>query len=162
MSNCEYARTPHDVPLPLLPASSKLTCTPIYQLESINDHLGEQTSDSTRFSRVLASKKHFDLVSEKEIQAAKAQLNAEIAPQLKHLIMRAEEALQRDERRSKMLKAKVRGALVDAQGWSIFAHNALSIFALRLLSRAFVWSSWPSCMTYLSIGLILGQRVIPN
>ena len=79
----------------------------IAQLESINDHLGEQTSDFARFSHVLASKKHFDLVSEKEIAIAKAHLSAEIAPQLKQLIIRAEAALQRDERRSKTVKAKV-------------------------------------------------------
>jgi DASH complex subunit SPC19 len=76
-------------------------------LESINDHLTEQTSDFARFSHVLSSKKHFDLVSEKEIQVAKAHLSAEIAPQLKQLIMKAEEALQREERRSKSMKVKV-------------------------------------------------------
>jgi hypothetical protein len=83
------------------------TYCPSLQLESINNHLQEQTIDFKRFSNVLASKKHFDLVSEKEIKEAKAHLSAEITPQLEQLLSKAKEALEREEGKAKALKTTV-------------------------------------------------------
>ncbi|PWN90485.1 hypothetical protein FA10DRAFT_266956 [Acaromyces ingoldii] len=85
-------------------ASVELTAS---TLEASNDSLSQSTGDFARFARVLASKRHFDLVAEGEIRAARDHLSAEIAPQLKELILRAEEALQKDEREAKLLKSKV-------------------------------------------------------
>lgn len=73
----------------------------------MNDHLEEQTNDFKRFATVLNSKKHFDLVSEKQIRKAKIRWSAETEPQLKQLIYRAQEALQRDRKNCKTLKTQV-------------------------------------------------------
>lgn len=86
------------------------------QLEASNASLAECTDDFGRLANVLGSKRHFDLVSEQEIRSARDHLSAEIAPQLKELILRAEEALQRDERRVKTLKGKV-GKRIRVQLW---------------------------------------------
>lgn len=74
--------------------------------------MAAETGDMQRLSRALRSKKHFDLVSEADVRSVRDHLAAEIAPQLKELIVRAEEALQRDERRAKTLKAKVRSVVI--------------------------------------------------
>lgn len=86
---------------------STTTYSPFAQLETSNTTLAEQTSDFARLAAVVRSKRHFDLVSETEIRHAREHLQAEIAPQLKELILRAEAALQQDERKTKALRSKV-------------------------------------------------------
>lgn len=67
----------------------------------------DETKDLSRLASVLRSKRHFDLISEREIKDAQDHLSIEILPQLKELILRAEEALQKDERKAKTLRGKV-------------------------------------------------------
>ena len=67
----------------------------------------DETKDLSRLASVLRSKRHFDLISEREIKDAQDHLSVEILPQLKELILRAEEALQKDERKAKTLRGKV-------------------------------------------------------
>ncbi|PWN41101.1 hypothetical protein IE81DRAFT_324927 [Ceraceosorus guamensis] len=68
--------------------------------------LSASTADFDRLSKVLASKRHFDLVSEADIRSARNHLSAEIAPQLRELIPMAEQAVQREERIVKALRTK--------------------------------------------------------
>ncbi|CAD6916913.1 unnamed protein product, partial [Tilletia laevis] len=53
---------------------------------------------------------HFDLVAEQEIVRAKEHLAAEIAPQLHELILRAEAAVEKVERRARAAKNRVQQA----------------------------------------------------
>lgn len=77
------------------------------QLESSVAMLQSATADMPRLAKVLASKRHFDLVSERDIRSAREHLSAEIAPQLRELIPLAEQALEREEKVVKSLKSKV-------------------------------------------------------
>ena len=83
-------------------------------MEAGNATLAEETKDLSRLAKVLRSKRHFDLITEQEIKDASDHLSAEILPQLKELILRAEEALQKDERKAKMLRGKVGDEMVNA------------------------------------------------
>ncbi|KAK0555365.1 DASH complex subunit spc19 [Tilletia horrida] len=71
----------------------------------------EATVDFPRLATVLANKKHFDLVAESEIIKAKEHLAAEIAPQLHELILRAEAAVEKTERRARAAKNKAQQAV---------------------------------------------------
>jgi len=77
------------------------------QLESSVALLQTATADMPRLAKVLASRRHFDLVSERDIRSARDHLSAEIAPQLRELIPLAEQALEREEKVVKSLKSKV-------------------------------------------------------
>ncbi|KAK0563125.1 hypothetical protein OC844_002352 [Tilletia horrida] len=74
------------------------------------DTLREATADFPRLSIALANKKHFDLVAEQEIVQAKEHLAAEIAPQLHELILRAETAVEKVERRARAAKNRAQQA----------------------------------------------------
>ncbi|CEH12678.1 DASH complex subunit Spc19 [Ceraceosorus bombacis] len=84
-------------------SSVELSCA---TLESSVSMLAASTADFDRLSKVLASKRHFDLVSEADIRSARNHLSAEIAPQLRELIPMAEQAVQREERIVKALRTK--------------------------------------------------------
>lgn len=104
------------------------------QLEASNAALAAETGDMRRLADALRSKRHFDLVSETDIRSVRDHLAAEIAPQLKELIVRAEEALQGEERKAKTLRAKVRTARQPGTG-SLATDNALTH---RLHSRTHI------------------------
>ncbi|PWN37510.1 uncharacterized protein FA14DRAFT_187610 [Meira miltonrushii] len=75
-------------------------------LEASNATLTDETKDLARLANAVRSKRYFDLISEREIKDAQDHLSVEILPQLKELILKAEEALQKDERRAKILRGK--------------------------------------------------------
>ena len=57
--------------------------------------------------RACSPGQHFDLVSETDVRHAREHVAAEIAPLLRELIVRAEEALARDEQNARSLRTKV-------------------------------------------------------
>lgn len=76
-------------------------------LELANASVSEATADMPRLKRVLANKRHFDLVSVSEIAKARDHLSAEIQPQILQLVEKAKENLEREERQMKTLRNKV-------------------------------------------------------
>ncbi|KAE8209856.1 hypothetical protein CF327_g6213 [Tilletia walkeri] len=116
--------------------ASLQACT--YSLESANqtlahsvDTLREATADFPRLAVALANKKHFDLVAEQEIIRAKEHLAAEIAPQLHELILRAESAVERVERKARAAKNRAQQAaakLEQQQPRSTASSTAAPVF----------------------------------
>jgi len=79
-------------------------------LEHSANILREATADFPRLATAVANKKHFDLVAESEIVRAKEHLAAEIAPQLHELILRAESAVEKVERKARAAKNRAQQA----------------------------------------------------
>ncbi|WFD31383.1 hypothetical protein MSPP1_002418 [Malassezia sp. CBS 17886] len=84
---------------------------------------------------------HFDLVSEREVRRAQQHVAAEIAPLLRELIVRAEDALGQDERHARSLRNKATHALAqleDARPASAFADGGVegSPSVAALISQA--------------------------
>lgn len=126
------------------------------QLEASNTTLAQETSDLERIANVVRSKRHFDLISEREIKDAQDHLSVEILPQLKELILRAEDALQKDDRRAKMLRGKVSekgGICFDSKGRTSFLKSNPVFFLLVPLFSLFNnrqnWINYLNCTMFL-------------
>lgn len=66
---------------------------------------------------------HFDLVSERDVRQAREHLAAEIAPLLRELILRAENVLNRNERRARALRNEAAQALAHVDLRSHAPHD---------------------------------------
>ncbi|KAF8448303.1 DASH complex subunit Spc19 [Terfezia claveryi] len=75
-------------------------------LTSTISTLSTATSDFPRMTKVLTVNRHFELLSEPEIQAAQESLREEIVPEFRHLLGRVEGQLERMERREKGLVSR--------------------------------------------------------
>ncbi|KAF8419950.1 DASH complex subunit Spc19 [Tirmania nivea] len=75
-------------------------------LTSTISTLSTATSDFPRMTKVLTVNRHFELLSEPEIQTAQESLREEIVPEFRHLLGRVEGQLERMERREKGLESR--------------------------------------------------------
>ncbi|KAK0526571.1 hypothetical protein OC834_004758 [Tilletia horrida] len=101
------------------------------------DTLREATADFPRLSIALANKKHFDLVAEQEIVQAKEHLAAEIAPQLHELILRAETAVEKVERRARAAKNRAQQAAAKLEQSQPRSTSAAAAAASVIVPSAF-------------------------
>ncbi|PWZ00325.1 hypothetical protein BCV70DRAFT_200486 [Testicularia cyperi] len=62
--------------------------------------------DHPRLITVLKCQKHFDLVSERDIDSARSHISGEVLPHLNELLQRASVEMERQERRAVALKNK--------------------------------------------------------
>lgn len=121
--------------------SSGPACTPLSaSVASLSFSLGTLTStistlasatgDFPRLAKVLSVNRHFELLSEPEIQAAQAALRGEIVPEFQHLLGKVATQLERMERREKslvarseLLKGRMEGAAALPPGASTNPHT---------------------------------------
>ncbi|KAF2229115.1 DASH complex, subunit Spc19 [Viridothelium virens] len=75
-------------------------------LESSISILDSGVHDYPRLAKVLQTTRHFELVSESELQAAQASLLSEISPEVDSLLNRVSNYLDKLERREQSLIAK--------------------------------------------------------
>ncbi|PKI84063.1 DASH complex subunit spc19 [Malassezia vespertilionis] len=85
-------------------------------LAETNAVLAYHTDNLDRLSTVMANHRHFDLASERDVRQARDRVAAEVAPLLRELIVRAEEALTNDERHARTLRNKATQGLAELEG----------------------------------------------
>ncbi|KAF2867107.1 DASH complex subunit Spc19 [Massariosphaeria phaeospora] len=68
--------------------------------------LGEGVNDFPRLSKVLNTTRHFEIISEPDLQAAQSSLLSEIRPEVESLFQRVNNYLDKLERREQSLIAK--------------------------------------------------------
>ncbi|KAI9656288.1 MAG: hypothetical protein M1821_004951 [Bathelium mastoideum] len=88
-------------------------------LDSSISILDSGVNDFPRLAKVLQTTRHFELVSESELQAAQASLLSEISPEVDSLLNRVSAYLDKLERREQNLIAKSelqRGRLSQGEG----------------------------------------------
>ncbi|WFD45838.1 DASH complex subunit spc19 [Malassezia furfur] len=83
-----------------------------------NQILAHHTGDFDRLRTAMASQRHFDLVSERDVRQARDHVAAEIAPLLRELIVRAEDALTNDERHARTLRNQATQELAQLEARS--------------------------------------------
>lgn len=97
------------------------------QVVETNQILAHHTGDFDRLRTAMASqrvcaypltKQHFDLVSERDVRQARDHVAAEIAPLLRELIVRAEDALTNDERHARTLRNQATQELAQLEARS--------------------------------------------
>ena len=74
-----------------------------------NSFLDEATSDIPRLHTALTSKRHYDVVTEAQVNEAKKQIEDEIRPHLNELMRRGEEGVEKEEANARRARNKVRG-----------------------------------------------------
>ncbi|KAF1838541.1 DASH complex, subunit Spc19 [Decorospora gaudefroyi] len=75
-------------------------------LDSSINILDEGVSDFPRLAKVLQTTRHFELISESDLQTAQSALLSEIRPEVDNLLKRVENYLDKLERREQSLIAK--------------------------------------------------------
>ncbi|KAF2131878.1 mitotic spindle biogenesis protein-like protein Spc19 [Dothidotthia symphoricarpi CBS 119687] len=75
-------------------------------LDSSIHILDEGVNDFPRLSKVLQTTRHFELISESDLQTAQSALLSEIRPEVDNLLKRVENHLDKLERREQSLLAK--------------------------------------------------------
>ncbi|KAF1913542.1 DASH complex subunit Spc19 [Ampelomyces quisqualis] len=75
-------------------------------LESSINILAEGVNDFPRLEKVLQTTRHFELISETDLQTAQSALLSEIRPEVDNLLKRVENYLDKLERREQSLIAK--------------------------------------------------------
>ncbi|WFC98414.1 hypothetical protein MYAM1_001141 [Malassezia yamatoensis] len=80
-----------------------------------NRTIEHYAGDSPRLSTVMNNKRHFGLVSESDVRQARRYVAAEIAPLLRELIVRAEDALSKEERYARTLRTQATQELADLE-----------------------------------------------
>ncbi|KAH7078612.1 DASH complex subunit Spc19 [Paraphoma chrysanthemicola] len=75
-------------------------------LDSSINILAEGVNDFPRLSKVLQTTRHFELISESDLQTAQSALLSEIRPEVDSLLKRVENYLDKLERREQSLIAK--------------------------------------------------------
>ncbi|KAH3920898.1 DASH complex subunit SPC19 [Parastagonospora nodorum] len=75
-------------------------------LDSSINILAEGVNDFPRLAKVLQTTRHFELISESDLQTAQSALLSEIRPEVDNLLKRVENYLDKLERREQSLIAK--------------------------------------------------------
>ncbi|KAF9735657.1 hypothetical protein PMIN02_009390 [Paraphaeosphaeria minitans] len=75
-------------------------------LDSSINILDEATNDFPRLEKVLQTTRHFELISEPDLQSAQSALLSEIRPEIESLLTRVQNYLDKLERREQSLIAK--------------------------------------------------------
>lgn len=104
----------HQAPISTSHLQSLHTCLEqlhqtVQVLSHTNSFLDEATSDIPRLHTALTSKRHYDVVTEAQVNEAKKQIEDEIRPHLNELMRRGEEGVEKEEANARRARNKVRG-----------------------------------------------------